>query len=152
MAGRGSGVLIAQRQAFRTGDLEVAGSVSQDSMVPDQPRGYVLATGSFQLPEDFRLDLRGEMVSDPSYLSDYDYPDEDRLESYLRFSRTRRDEYILGGVVAFHSIREGEINAILPAYVSGFVWHKRFLPTGLTGRACLRLAYLRSLMPLSTSC
>ena len=126
-------VYYRYRQAFRSGDLAISGSVSQDNMLPGETRGYVLATGAFQLPAGFRLDLRGEMVSDPSYLSDYDYPDEDRLESHLRFSRTRRDEYILGGVVAFHSIREGEINAILPAYVGGLVWHRRFRPAALGG-------------------
>lgn len=126
-------VYFRYRQAFATGDLDVSGSVSQDNILPGETRGYVLATGTFALPKDFQLELRGEMVSDPSYLTDYDYPSEDRLESYLQVSRTHRDEYIQAGVVAFHSIREGEVNAILPTYVSGLVWHKRLTPDVIGG-------------------
>ena len=132
-------VYYRYRQAFVTGDLDVSGSVSQDNILPGETRGYVLATGAFALPNDFQLALRGEMVSDPSYLSDYDYPSEDRLESYLEISRTYRDEYVLAGVVAFHSIREGEVNAILPTYVSGLVWHKRLTPDVIGGLGDLEL-------------
>lgn len=126
-------VYLRYRQAFATGDLNISGSVSRDNILPGKTRGYVLGLGNFALPNDFQLALRGEMVTDPSYLSDYDYPQQDRLESFAEVSRTYRDEYLLAGVVGFHSIREGEINAIVPAYLGGLVWHKRLTPAAIGG-------------------
>lgn len=117
---------LRYRQAFTTGEIEIAGGVSRDDLRPDETRGYVLGTGKFALPRSFTLDLRIEAVSDPAYILDYDYPTVDRLESHAEVSRTRRNEYISGRLIAFHSIRDGEDNATLPSRMADLTYHRRF--------------------------
>lgn len=117
---------LRYRQAFASGGIEVTGGVSDDDLLPGKTRGYLLATGQFALPRDFKLDLRGELISDPAYLLDYGYPEVDRLDSRLEISRVRRNEYISGRLIGFHSIREGEDNATLPGLVADFTWARRF--------------------------
>lgn len=119
-------VNLRYRQAFATGAIEISGGVSRDTLRPGETRGYVLGTGQFALPKGFKLDLRAEAVSDPAYILDYDYPDVDRLESRVEVSRTRRNEYISGRLIAFHSIRDGEDNASLPSRMADLTYHRRF--------------------------
>ncbi|MGV8953492.1 MAG: LPS-assembly protein LptD, partial [Cypionkella sp.] len=121
------------RQAFLTGNLEVSGSASRDSLLPGQNRGYILATGNFNLPRDFKLTFRGEAVTDPAYLLDYGYPQNDRLDSRVEVSRTRRNEYISGRLIGFHSIREGEDNSTLPSILGDLTFARRFTLGSLGG-------------------
>lgn len=131
-------VNLRYRQAFATGSIDVTGGFSRDKLLPDTARHYVLATGSFTLPRGFRLDLRGEIVSDPAYLLDYGYPATDRLDNHIEISRTRRNEYITARLTGFHSIREGEDNATLPAVVADLTWHRRFTLGPLGGEGGLK--------------
>ncbi|GLS87612.1 LPS-assembly protein LptD [Cypionkella aquatica] len=126
-------VNLRYREAFTTGFLEVSGGVSRDQLMPGETRGYVLGTGAFVLPRGFKLDLRVEAVSDPAYILDYDYPTADRLESRVEVSRTRRNEYISGRLIAFHSIRDGEDNATLPSRIGDLTYHRRFTLGSLGG-------------------
>ncbi len=126
-------VNLRYRQAFATGGIEISGGVSRDDLLPGETRGYVLGTGEFTLPRGFKLDLRVEAVSDPAYILDYDYPTVDRLESRAEVSRTRRNEYISGRLIAFHSIRDGEDNATLPSRMADLTYHRRFTLGGWGG-------------------
>ncbi|MDB5661353.1 MAG: LPS-assembly protein LptD [Cypionkella sp.] len=132
-------VNLRYRQAFATGAIDIAGGVSRDDLMPGETRGYVLGTGKFALPRGFTLDLRVEAVSDPAYILDYDYPTEDRLESRAEVSRTRRNEYISGRLIAFHSIREGEDNAALPSRMADLTYHRRFTLGGWGGEGGFEL-------------
>ncbi|MGV8951599.1 MAG: LPS-assembly protein LptD [Cypionkella sp.] len=121
------------RQAFATGRLDFTGSVTRDDLLADKTRGYLLAAGNFNLPEGFNLALRGEVVSDPAYLADYDYDSTDRLDSRVVISRVRRNEYISGRLIGFHSIREGDDNATLPSVVADLTFARRFSLGALGG-------------------
>ena len=117
---------LRYRQAFATGDLTIDGAISRDDLMPGENRGYVLALGRFDLPRGFRLDLRGEAVSDDAYLLDYGYPAADRLDSRLVISRTRRNETISARLIGFYSIRQGDDNTTLPAIVGDLTYARRF--------------------------
>ncbi len=132
-------VNLRYRQAFATGGIEISGGVSRDDLLPGETRGYVLGTGAFALPRSFKLDLRVEAVSDPAYILDYDYPTVDRLESRAEVSRTRRNEYTSGRLIAFHSIRDGENNATLPSRVADLTYHRRFTLGGWGGEGGFEL-------------
>ena len=132
-------VNLRYRQAFATGGIEISGGVSRDTLLPGETRGYVLATGQFSLPRGFGLYLRTEAVSDPAYILDYDYPDTDRLESRMEVSRTRRNEYISGRLIAFHSIRDGDVLAALPTRIADLTWHRRFTLGSWGGEGGFRL-------------
>ena len=132
-------VNLRYRQAFATGGIDISGGVSRDDLRPGETRGYVLGTGEFTLPRGFTLDLRVEAVSDPAYILDYDYPTVDRLESRAEVSRTRRNEYISGRLIAFHSIRDGEDNATLPSRMADLTYHRRFTLGGWGGEGGFEL-------------
>jgi LPS-assembly protein len=125
------------REAFRTGRITVEGALSRDDLVAGR-RGYLLAQGAFALPRDFVLTFRGEVVSDPAYLLDYGISGKDRLDSRLAVTRTRRNEYIIGRIIGFNSIREGDINSNLPSLVTDLTFHRRFSGGPLGGEAGLR--------------
>lgn len=129
---------LRYRQAFNTGRLRVEGQVSRDAIRPGKTRGYLFATGDFTLPRDYKLHLQLQKVSDPDYFLNYGLPQVDRLKSGLTLSQTRRDRYIEGQVLNFHSIRAGESNATLPTDVADFTEIRRFTPPVLGGQASLR--------------
>jgi LPS-assembly protein len=129
---------LRYRQAFRTGEIDVSGAVSRDRILPGQTRYYLNATGAFNLPRDFTLAFRGEVVSDPAYLLDYGLPAKDRLDSRIEVTRTRRNEYISGRLIGFDSVRAREDNATLPSMISDFTLHRRFSGGIFGGEAGLR--------------
>ncbi|MEM7074362.1 MAG: LPS assembly protein LptD [Pseudomonadota bacterium] len=132
---------LRYRQAFRTGRIEFEGAVSDDDFGPDNPRAYIFGNGLFQLPHDFLLSFNIEAVSDKTYLLDYGFSQKDRLENELLVERARRDEYILGALTIFQSLRDGESNATLPAYVANGEYERRIALRSAPGGE-LRLGYL----------
>ncbi|MEM6375900.1 MAG: LPS assembly protein LptD, partial [Pseudomonadota bacterium] len=114
------------RQAFRTGRLSFEGAVSNDNLGADNPRAYLFGEGAFVLPRGFTLSFNLEAASDKTYLLDYDFSDKDRLESGIAIERARRNEYILGALSVFQSLRDDESNATLPAFVVNGEYERRF--------------------------
>lgn len=120
------------RRAFASGTVEVNAAVSNDDLLPGQTRAYLFAKGQFDLPRDYELTFNIQTVNDPSYLSDYDYSDADRLASDVTISRTRRDEDIAAGLIYYHSLRASESNDTIPSTVGYARWERRLSPD-LTG-------------------
>jgi len=137
-ANRGRSVELRYRHAFRTGTIEVDGAVARDGLLPGEDRGYLLATGAFVLPRDFKLSFRLEEVSDPAYLLDYGVSNKDRLDSRFAINRTRRNENIAAEFTYFKSIREAEINSTLPSVIGDLTFHRRFGGGPFGGEAGLR--------------
>jgi len=127
------------REAFVNGTITVEGAASRDDILPGDNRGYLFGTGSFDLPGDFTLSGELRLVSDPSYLLDYDVSDLDRLRSGIDLTRTRRNEYILGSLSSYHSIREGDDNDVLPSPMLNLLYERRFAVRGLGGEGGFRL-------------
>jgi LPS-assembly protein len=130
------------RKAFRTGEVEFQGAVSGDDILPDKTRYYVFGEGGFDLPRGFRLSFGLQAVSDDAYLVDYAYGNQDRLESSVALTRTRRDEHIGARLLAFRTLREGEVNSTQPGIVGEAVFERRFVPGALGGVATLRFGAL----------
>ena len=120
------------RRAFANGDLQVLGAVSRDSLQPDA-RGYLFADGRFDLRRDYTLEFQLRTVSDPSYLSDYDYDGADRLDSAISLTRARRDEFVGLRFVHYESLRAGEDYDTQPALVADLRTERRFFPAALGG-------------------
>lgn len=121
------------RRAFATGDIEINAALSQDTLVRDTARGMLFADGTFDLARDYELRFSIETVSDPSYLSDYNYSDQDRLESNLTVEKVRRDSILTAQIYHFESLRENEDNATQPTIVGDVRMEKRFFPKRLGG-------------------
>lgn len=127
------------RQAFVNGRIDVEGAISSDDIQPGDTRGYLFGTGSFDVPANFTLSGELRLVSDEAYLLDYDVSDLDRLRSGIDLTRTRRNEYILGSIAAYNSIREGDDNDVLPSPILDLIYERRFAVHGLGGEGGFRL-------------
>lgn len=137
---------LRYRQAFRSGGIEVNGAASVDDLTDEDLRGYLFATGRFDLPRGFTLDLALQGTTDRGYLTTYGFPDPDLLESYARVSRATRDEYIGFGATLYNSQRDADDNTILPNRVLQGEYTRRFVPPRLGGIATMGvegLSYFR---------
>lgn len=130
---------LRYRQAFRRGNIELNGAISNDTLGPDSRRAYLFGTGRFFLPREFQLTFDIEMTSDDAYLLDYDYSDKDRLDSEIAITRTRRDEFIRGSLTGYQTLRASESNATLPTIIGDLTYERRFVPGLLGGEMRLGL-------------
>lgn len=124
---------LRYRQAFANGTFEIEGAGTEDKILPGSSRGYLQTTGNFDLGRGYKLAFHGILVSDPSYLSDYDISDDDRLESTIGVTRVQRDLFLSASVTGLRSLREGDDNTTQPSYITSFDFHRRFLPAILGG-------------------
>ena len=132
-------VELRYRQAFTNGDIEVEGAATRDGLDLDNIRGYLQATGTFDLGNDFRLGFKGVTVTDPAYLLDYGVTDVDRLNSQIALTRTQRDLNFSARLIGFQSIREGDTNSTLPTTVTDLSYERRFEPRFFGGAAGMQL-------------
>lgn len=132
-------VELRYRQAFRSGRVEITGAFSRDQLIPGDDRGYVTTEGQFDLLNNFVLSFSGIAVSDRAYLLDYGISAEDRLDSRIEITRTRRNEYISGRLIHFNSIRDGDINSTLPSFVTDLTYQRRFSPGLIGGEGGFRM-------------
>ncbi|WP_270730096.1 LPS-assembly protein LptD [Shimia sp. Alg240-R146] len=121
------------RQAFKTGRISLEGAVSDDEVKPNATRSYLFAEGLFDLPNDYTFSFDLKATSDDSYLNDYDYSDDDRLNSNITVRRSKRDENTRFALLHFQSLREGEDNQFLPTLVTVAETERRYFPTSIGG-------------------
>jgi LPS-assembly protein len=128
------------RQRFRFGRLNVNTAVSEDD-IEDGLRAYLFANWNFLLPGEYTLRGDLELVSDPSYLSNYDFSSKDRLDSTISLERTTATEDIFLELVGFRTLRGPDLD--FRDQVTGRLVEGRYetaLPTGgAGGTAWLRL-------------
>ncbi len=130
---------VQYREAFRHGTLQFDGALSRDGLGTVDPRGFLQATGEFDLGNDYQLTFSGISVSDTSYLSDYGISTADLLENVVNVTRTHRDLNFSARVIGLHSLREGDVNDTLPSTVADVNYERRFQPGVLGGTAGLTL-------------
>ncbi len=135
------------RQAFDFGSLEISGAVTRDDILTDETRGYVFGDASFDLPQDFTLELTLRAVSDPAYTLDYDITDDDRLWSGALVQRVRPEQMIWARIGNTESLREGESNSTQPMQAGDLSWTQVLRPSLIGGELVLEAdlgAYRRS--------
>lgn len=116
------------RRAFRTGDLELTGALTSDTLKANTMRGYLFANGSFVIAGDYQLDFDLKSVSDVSYLNDYDVTGADRLESSVSLTRIRGDVFMQANVLNYETLRDFESNATQPRIIADYRVERRFFP------------------------
>ena len=131
---------LRYRQLFRRGELEIEGAVAEDDFSTQSIRGYLFATGRFDLPRDFTLRFGLELASDDTFLLDHDFSDKDRLQSGISVERARRDEYVRLALDHFKTLRENERNATMPRIIANSEYERRIFPSRIGGE--LRLSAL----------
>lgn len=128
------------RQTFRRGRLSFESAISNDSISDEGTRAYLFGEGEFLLPAQYLLTFDAELISDRTYLLEYDYSEKDRLDSELAIGRVRNDETILASVTSFRTLREDDqpIADQLPFGQIRLDFSRR-IPTGpLGGEAWIR--------------
>ncbi len=113
------------RQAFRQGDIEVNGAVSNDQAGNRTNRAYLFLKGNFNLPRDFKLAFDLETTNDDEYLEDYGITAKNRLDSEISITRARRDEFIRGAITHFKTLVIGENNSTFPTIVGNADYERR---------------------------
>ncbi len=135
------------RQAFSTGTILLQGAMARDDALPGAGRGYFKADGAFSLPQGFYLTFTGLAVSDTTYFTDYDLPDQDRLRWNVAVGRTRADESFTGRVTTYQTLRADETNLTQPSVLADVTFERRFeLPVlgGMSGLQVQGFAFGRS--------
>ncbi|MCA8878482.1 MAG: LPS-assembly protein LptD [Rhodobacteraceae bacterium] len=130
------------RQAFAHGDLTIKGAISQDSITPDETRGYAFVEGKFALPRDFVLGFTLQTTSDDAYLRDYGYSNQDFLTNSVGVLRTRQNERIEADIVGYQSLRADTDDSQDPDLVANGRWDRRLSESVLGGWVDFGLAGL----------
>lgn len=128
---------LRYRQAFDNGQYEVNGALSSDEILRDETRGYLFANGAFSLPRDFFLTFGLQAVSDNGYLIDYGISEQDYLDSFIEVQRVKRDDFVLGRVHFYESLRDSG-DPSQPSTLADLVEIQRFALPGIGGAANLR--------------
>ncbi len=121
------------RQAFLTGEIEVDGALTQDKIRPGQTRGYLFASGAFDMPDDYRLAFGVQTASDEGYLLDYGHSAADRLENYVGFSRFRSDFISLGRLTAYQGLLPEVTTESTPPVLGNARFERRLRPDLIGG-------------------
>jgi len=131
------------RRRFGNGGFDLAGVLSvTDGLGSGAGRGALTATGNFGLPSDFYADFDINLVSDQSFLLQYDYSDADRLTSVARLLRTRENDFVQLGTIGFQSLREDEDTENIPFILPDFTYRRLMEVPGIGGRLGLDLESL----------
>lgn len=117
------------RQAFKSGEIELNGSVTKDNFSGFDTRAYLFAEGEFELQRDYVLTFDAKFTSDRAYLFDYDYSNLDRLNSELAIARSSRTENTRFAFNHFRTLRASEDNQTIPTYVLSARTENRFTPS-----------------------
>jgi len=120
------------RQRMRNGGFDLSGAYAiDDGITGNEPRGFLFGNGSFSIPNDFTLDLSLRRASDKSFLRQFDYSTDDRLESTIRVSRQRDREFLSLAFVAIQSLRDDEENDTIPFVMPEFVYERYWQDSAL---------------------
>ncbi|GHG80250.1 LPS-assembly protein LptD [Pseudodonghicola xiamenensis] len=130
---------LRYRQAFRHGGIEIKGAYTRDDLTDDDSRGYLFATGGFDLGNRYKLSFDLKTVADDAYLVDYGLPDYDRLRSEIELTRTTRDSAFRGALIHYDSLRDSEIEDEIPTRIADVSYEHRLFPTRLGGEFRLSL-------------
>jgi len=134
---QGRSLGLRYRQAYDSGQFEVNGALSTDNILPDELRGYLFASGGFSLPRDFTLTFGLQAVSDNGYLIDYGISEQDYLDSFVEVQRVNRDDFVLGRLHYYESLRE-TAGTVPTSSLVDLLNVRRFTFPGLGGAANLR--------------
>ncbi len=120
------------RQAFVNGEILFNGALTNDTNEPGL-RAYLFGSGEFELPWQTQLSFGIQLVSDDTYLGDYDYSGADRLRNRIGLTRIVGDTRAQGNVTIFNSLRDDEDNDTIPTLTGDARYDRRWQAAGLPG-------------------
>lgn len=121
------------RRRLATGGFDIGGSIAiDDGLGGGGGRGFVTGEGAFALGQGFITDFDINVVSDRTFLQQFDYTDDDLLTSTAGIHRTREKDYLDFGAIAFQSLREDEDTSTVP-FVLPALTYRRLMKDPLAG-------------------
>ncbi len=114
-------------------------------------RGAFHTTGEFRLPREFAFDFDLAAASDDSFLTQFDYSDTDQLTSFARVRRTRAEEYIELGTIAFQSLTDVNESVDVPFVLPEFTYRRLRGAPSVNGRLGIELNSLGVLRQTGTN-
>jgi LPS-assembly protein len=127
------GVLLETeyRRRFTNGGFDLWGVIAATDGLNEEGgrdggagRGAFTAVGAFRLPYGFVGDFDLAGASDDSFLTQYDYSDTDLLTSTARLHRSRPNDYLELGTVAFQSLVEDDDSVDVPFVLPEFSYRR----------------------------
>lgn len=113
------------RRRTQSGGFDLNGAIALDDGIPGRRRrGFLFGDGSFDMGEDFTLDLSLRRATDKSFLRQFDYSTTDRLESSATLTRQVDRSFMSLAVVAFQSLRDDEDNDTIPFVLPEFSYDR----------------------------
>ncbi len=119
------------RHALYTGRIVANLSASNDTVIRDKIRGRFQSYGDLELPKDYHLHYDFTIVSDDSYISDYDYPPLDRIVNRLNINKTEKLQHQEADIVYYHSLFEDF--GLLPSIINFNHYDRYFKVPNLQG-------------------
>jgi LPS-assembly protein len=143
------------RQRWEDATLEVQGGVTYSGSVENKAgvdvaqdekvRGHVLANGLWDIDDKWRAGLDVARASDDQYMRQYDFVNDDVLESQLYAERFSGRNYAAGRLIAFQDVRVRDRQAdqpqVLPEIEANFLGEPDSMPV-LGGRWGVKAAAL----------
>jgi LPS-assembly protein len=158
-----TGVLPALEARYRaltsTGAYQIGGMITYGSRLPAMVaptpglasnrdiRGYIDASGRFQLGPDWTISASARLTTDKTFLSRYDINRDDRLRSTIEAERITDDSYLSIAGWAVQSLRVGDRAGLQPIALPAIDYRKRIADPLLGGVIQLQansLAILRT--------
>ena len=87
----------------------------------------------------FAFDFDLAAASDDSFLTQFDYSDTDQLTSFARVRRTRAEEYIELGTIAFQSLTDVNESVDVPFVLPEFTYRRLRGAPSVNGRLGIEL-------------
>jgi len=123
------------RHRLATGELEVAGSLTNDS--EDDIRGHIDASGIFDIDNTWRWGFEANRTTDDTYLRRYGFPSTSTLTSHLFAEGFRKRNYLSADAYPFQGLQETDDPGQTPLVLPMVNYHHVGEPDSLGGRTRL---------------
>jgi LPS-assembly protein len=147
--------LLQYRQRWDNAGLEFNGGITEskrienkagvDQVQDEELRGHIMANALWNMNDKWRSGFDIEYASDDQYMRQYDFSNEDVLESQVFTERFSGRNYAVGRLMAFQDIRVNERQAdqpqILPEIIASFYGEPNSVPV-LKGRWSFDTSFL----------
>ncbi|MBA3896139.1 MAG: LPS-assembly protein LptD [Sphingomonadaceae bacterium] len=142
-------LLVGQYRALTdNGAYQVTGYATYSSLIPttlgggssrEDFRGYIDATGRFQLDPYWSITASIRRATDRTFLKRYDISRDDRLRSVIKVERIGEDSYFSLAGWAVQTLRTGELQGQIPVALPEIDYRRRFEDPVFGGKVELQL-------------
>lgn len=120
------------RRQVGAGGFVLDGAISFGDDRDDSIRGFLNAAGSYRLPAGFNLDHDIRLASDKSFLDEFNFSSEDRLQSVVSLNRYRSHDYTDIRIEGYQTLRASEDQDTIPVVLPR-IDYRRIWPAGPFG-------------------